>query len=105
MGTFFGLLLVWAILATMYFLPVWLVCFFVNRDLTFRASWKLSAAALMPGALLVALALLLYELGAFDLVQFCFAFGMHLIIGWVYLFLSPMFLNRAEPKEDKNPFA
>jgi hypothetical protein len=103
-GTFFGLLLIWAVLATIYFLPVWLICFFANRDLNFRASWRLAAAALMPGALLLSFALLLYDLGGFDLVQLCFAFGMHLVIGWIYLFVSPLFLNRSLPAEKKNPF-
>ncbi|MGA2248896.1 MAG: hypothetical protein ABSH48_28415 [Verrucomicrobiota bacterium] len=103
-GVFFGLLLVWAVLATLYFLPVWLVCLFSNRDLNFRASWKLAGAALMPGALLLALSLVLYELGGFDILQLCLAFGLHLIIGWIYLFLSPMFLNRVLPPEKQNPF-
>ncbi len=49
-GTFFGLLIVWAVLATIYCLPVWLLCFFANRDLNIFASWRLAAAALMPGA-------------------------------------------------------
>lgn len=103
-GTFFGLLLTWAVLATIYCLPVWLVCFFANRDLGLVASWKLAGAALMPGAVLMALSLMLYELGAFDLVQFSFAFGMHMVVGWIYLFVSPLFLNRALPAEKKNPF-
>jgi hypothetical protein len=103
-GTFFGLLLTWAALAVMYAAPVWLICFFANRDLTYRASCKLAGAALMPGAALVALSLVLYNLAVFDLVQLCFAFGMHLVIGWIYLFVSPMFLNRALPAEKKNPF-
>ena len=103
-GTFLGLLLIWAVLATIYFLPVWLICFFANRDLNLRASWKLAAAALMPGAALMSLALLLYEQGLFDLVQLGFAFAMHLVIGWIYLFVSPMFLNRVLPEEKKNPF-
>ena len=104
LGTFFGLLLVWALLATVYALPVWLICFFANRDLTLHASWKLAGAALMPGAGLMSLALVLYDLAVFDLVQLCFAFGMHLVIGWIYLFVSPMFLNRVLPAEKKNPF-
>jgi hypothetical protein len=103
-GTFFGLMLIWAVLATVYFVPVWLICLFTNRDLNFRASWKLSGAALLPGALLLALSLVLYDFGGFDIVQLCFAFGMHLVIGWIYLFVSPMFLKRALPAEKKNPF-
>lgn len=103
-GTFFGLLAAWAVLATVYCLPVWLICFFTNRDLSLPACWRLAGAALMPGALLVALALVLYDLRAFDFVQLCFAFGMHLIIGWIYLFVSPLFLNRARPSEKSNPF-
>ena len=97
-------MLVWAVLASICFLPVWLLCFFANRDLNFRASWKLAGAALMPGALLLSFALVLYELGVFDLVQLCFAFGMHLVIGWIYLFVSPLFLNRAFSAEKQNPF-
>jgi hypothetical protein len=103
-GVFFGLLVTWALLATFYFLPVWLVCLFSNRDLNFRASWKLAGAALMPGALLLSLSLVLYDLGGFDIVQLCLAFGLHLVIGWIYLFVSPMFLNRALPAGRKNPF-
>jgi len=103
-GTFFGLLAVWAVLATVYCFPVWLICFFSNRDLNLLASWRLAGAALLPGALLLSGALVLYELGGFDLVQLCFAFAMHLVIGWIYLFVSPLFLNRALPSESKNPF-
>jgi len=103
-GTFMGLMLVWVGLATVYCLPVWLLCFFANRDLNLFASWRLAAAALMPGATLLSLSLVLYECGGFDLVQFCFAFGMHLVIGWIYLFVSPLFLHRAQPADPRNPF-
>jgi hypothetical protein len=37
-------------------------------------------------------------------VQLCFAFGLHLVLGWIYLFVSPMFLHRVLPSERKNPF-
>ena len=103
-GTFVGLLVIWALLATVYCVPVWLISLFGNRDLSFRASWKLAGAALMPGALLLALALVLYDLGGFNILQLCLAFGMHLVIGWIYLFVSPLFLKRALPPEKKNPF-
>ncbi len=103
-GTFFGLLLTWWLLATIYFFPVWLVSYFTDRDLNFRASWKLAGAALLPGALIMSLGLGLYGLSAFDLVQLAFALTMHFIIGWIYLLISPMFLDRALPGEKKNPF-
>jgi hypothetical protein len=103
-GTFLALMMVWTVLATVYALPVWIICFLFNRDLNLGASWKLAGAALMPGALFMTLALALYELKAFDLVQFCSAIGMHLVIGWLYLFVSPMFLNRVVPVKKKNPF-
>lgn len=103
-GTFWCLLLVWTVLATVYFIPVWLVCLFTNRDLSLGASWRLAGAALMPGALLLSLSLVLYDLRWFDLVQLCFAFGLHLVVGWIYLFVSPVFLCRALPRGKKNPF-
>jgi hypothetical protein len=105
LAIFFGLLLSWFVLATVYFVPVWLVAFFANRDLSLLQSWRLAGAILMPGALLMALSLWLYGLGVFDLVRLCFAFGMHLIVGWVYLFVSPFFLRRGTAPEAKNPFA
>ena len=103
--TTLGLLASWWILATIYFLPAWLLGFFVNRDLNFRASWKLSGAALLPGALLMAAGILLYDFGAVDLVQFGFIFGAHFVLGWIYLFVSLLFvpgIPAALPKG--NPF-
>ena len=92
MAAAIGLLASWWLLATIYFLPVWILGFFVNRDLNFRASWKLSGAALMPGALLMAAGILLYDFGAVDLVQFGFIFGAHFVLGWIYLFVSLLFV-------------
>jgi hypothetical protein len=104
--TAIGLLTSWWILATIYFLPVCLLGFFVNRELDFRASWKLSGAALMPGALLMAAGVFLYDFGAVNLVQFGFIFGAHFVLGWIYLFVSLLFvpgIPAALPKG--NPFA
>jgi len=99
-----GLMLSWAILATVYFLPACLMCFFVNRDLNFRQSWRLAGAALMPGALLLTAAIAFYDLGALDLIQMSFAYGAHLVLGWIYLLVSPLFLPRTSPAEQRNPF-
>jgi hypothetical protein len=105
LAVFFGLLLSWFALATIYFLPIWLIAFFANRDLSLLQSWRVAGAALMPGALLMALSLWLYGLGAFDLIKLCFAFGMHFLVGWIYVFISPFFLRHAAAPEKANPFA
>ncbi|HEY1719013.1 MAG TPA: hypothetical protein VGH42_12070 [Verrucomicrobiae bacterium] len=100
-----GLLLSWCILATIYFLPVWILGFFANRDLNFRASWKLSGAALMPGALLMAAGILLYDFGFLNLVSFGFVFAAHFVLGWIYLFVSLLFLpSISKTPERRNPF-
>ncbi|MGD0744360.1 MAG: hypothetical protein ABSA45_04310 [Verrucomicrobiota bacterium] len=99
-----GLMLAWTVMATVYFLPVWLFCFFADRDLNFRQCWRLAGAALMPGALLLAATIAFYALGALDLIQMSFAFGAHLVLGWIYLFISPLFLTRTSPTEKRNPF-
>ena len=100
-----GLMLSWAVLATVYFLPACLICFFVNRDLDYGQSWQLAGAALMPGALLLTAAIVFYALGALDLIQMSFAFSAHLVLGWIYLLVSPLFLPRTSPTERRNPFA
>jgi hypothetical protein len=103
--TMIGLLLSWWILSTIYFLPVWILGFFTNRDLNFRASWKLSGTALMPGALLMSAGIFLYGFGLLDLVQLGFIFSAHFVLGWIYLFVSLLFLPRiSEAKPKANPF-
>jgi hypothetical protein len=101
-----GLMLLWAALATVYFLPAWLIGYFANRDLNFRGSWKLAGAALLPGALLLTMAIGLYDFGALNLIQFCFLFAMHPLPGWIYLLVSPLFLPRTKPAASPdNPFS
>ena len=103
--TAIGLLASWWILTTIYFLPAWLLGFFANRDLNFHQSWKLSGAALLPGALLMAAGILFYDFGAVDLVQFGFIFGAHFVLGWIYLFVSLLFVPGISTAQSKgNPF-
>lgn len=96
----------WSVLATVYALPLWLVCFFTNRDLTLAGCWRLASAALLPGAIVMAVTILLYYLGVLDLLVLGSVGIGHLVVGWIYLFLSPMFLPRlAETATATNPFA
>ncbi len=105
-ATIAGLLLVWAVLATVYSVPAWLLAFFADRDLPWRGSWRLAGAALLPGALLMTGAILLYGFGGLDLVQLAFTVGLHFLVGWAYLFASPFWLPRhpGAPGAAANPF-
>jgi hypothetical protein len=101
-----GLMLSWGLLATVYCLPVWLMGLYANRDLNLRGSWRLAGAALMPGALLMELAILFYGLRALDIVHLLAAFGAHFVVGWVYLAASPLHSRRHPAALGKgNPFA
>jgi hypothetical protein len=102
-----GLLASWALLATVYCLPTGLVAFYSNRDLDWRASWKLAGAAMLPGALLVVAAILLYGGGILDLVQFVAVGGAHVVVGWLYCLAGLWFVPKlpAGFAGKGNPFA
>jgi hypothetical protein len=104
-ATFVYLLLTWWILAALYSLPVWLIGFFTNRDLDLRMSWKLSGAALLPGALLMILGIFLYGCGLLHVISFLFIFGAHFVLGWLYLFFAlPFFSRSCTTTAAGNPF-
>jgi hypothetical protein len=101
-----GLILAWWLLATVYALPVWLIGFFGNRQLSLAGSWRLAGAALMPGALLLSVALFFYGLGTLDLIRLMAAAVVHLVLGWVYLSLGALAQPRIREAQDEraNPF-
>jgi hypothetical protein len=101
-----GLMSIWAVLATLYCLPVWLIGFFANRECSLSGSWRLAGAALMPGALLMGTAICMYGLNILDPLRLAMIGGVHLVMGWVYLFLSPLCLPRyIAVAPEGNPFA
>lgn len=100
-----ALLATWYVLATIYFLPVRLHGFLANRDLDLRSSWKLSAAALLPGALLMIIGILLYDFGFLNPVSLLFVLGAHFVLHWLYLFFGLFFLPRtSSTTPGGNPF-
>ncbi|HTV61209.1 MAG TPA: hypothetical protein VMH30_01430 [Verrucomicrobiae bacterium] len=102
---FVVLLLIWVVLATAYFPPVWVAVFFANRDLNLCGCWKLSAAALLPGALLMIAGIWLYNFGLLRLVSLTFIIAGHFVLGWIYIAAALIFLppvSRSTPKG--NPF-
>jgi hypothetical protein len=96
----------WGLLATIYFLPVKVLGFFTNRDLNLCQSWRLAGAALMPGAVLTAVSVLLYNFGLLNFVSLGFIFAANIVLGWIYLFLSLLFVPRlSTAPSGRNPFA
>ena len=105
-GVVIWLFLSWFALATAYCPLVRIFAFFKDRQLTLSGSWKLSAAALLPAALMAGGSILLYGLGIIDLLRFLLLFSSHIIVGWVYVTISLLRLPRASDARPitRNPF-
>lgn len=84
----------WLVLATIYCPVARIYAFYKDRQMTLVGSWKLAAAALLPGALLIAAGIVLYGLGVIDLDRFILLWTLHWVVGWVYLFVAPLRLPR-----------
>ena len=106
-GTLVALLGSWTLLASLYCLPAWLMGLFMNRELTFRGSWLVAGAALIPGALMMAAAITYYGMGKLDLVRLSVAWIFHLALGWVYLVWSITTMPKisSETSLKQKPFA
>ncbi|MEN9576304.1 MAG: hypothetical protein RL514_4159 [Verrucomicrobiota bacterium] len=94
LGTLLFLFASWWLLATLYALPVRVLAWFANREASLGKSWRLAAAALLPGAVWMGAALLLYAVEQLSLIGLGVAFGLHFIIPWVYLVGAPFSLPR-----------
>jgi hypothetical protein len=106
-SVFFLLFVSWTFLATLYCMVVRLLGFFKDRDLNWRSSWLLASATLMPGALLLVVGAVCYGLRFVDLIRLLLLFPLHLVVGWVYLAVSPLFVSRLRSVSPpgSNPFA
>jgi hypothetical protein len=97
----------WALLATIYTLPAWLVGFYANRDLDPWKTWKLCGAALMPGVVLLIIGILLYGTGALDVVQLMAVAAAHVVVGLICAIVAAASAPRlgSSVSIGKNPFA
>jgi hypothetical protein len=105
-ATLVSLLLIWVLLATVYFIPARLAAIYTARKLTVAGSWRLAGAALMPGSLLLSAAIVLYGTTVLDGLGLAIMAVLHVLAGWIYLFLSPLFLPKKPyvPRRPYNPF-
>jgi hypothetical protein len=98
-------LVLWNVLAVLYAPPLWLLAFFVNRDLKWRECWRVAGAAVLPGALLMTGGILMYGLGIVDLIGLAFVAAGHVVLVWIYLFIAPLFLPQTGANKSMNPFS
>lgn len=101
------LMISWTFLAIVYCTPLRLISFLENRDLNWGQSWRLAGAANMPGALFLTAGIMAYTLGWMDLIRLGAVFGLHFLVAWIYLFVSPVFCpkNASVKKVRGNPFS
>jgi hypothetical protein len=105
LATVASLLVMWWSAALVYLPLVKSIAFFKDRAVTWRGAWRLSAAALLPGALIVTAGIILYGFGAVDLFRLGLLYILHIIAGLVFVVTSPSFLPAiAGAKGGKNPF-
>jgi hypothetical protein len=104
-GTGLFWLLLWWLLASVFWLPVWVLGALARRDLPPAAAWKLAAAAQLPGLVVFAAALASYRFGWINLLRLGYGFGLSLAVAWAYWTVTPFLVPKAprKPKVD-NPF-
>ncbi|MBI5800341.1 MAG: hypothetical protein HZA92_06375 [Verrucomicrobia bacterium] len=97
----------WLALAVLYALPVRVLAWLAGRVASLGKSWRVAAAALLPGAAWVGGAVLLHALEQLSLVGLGVAFGLHFVVGWFYVLGAPFCLPRKEADAlvaGSNPF-
>jgi hypothetical protein len=94
------------VLAAIYSAPAKFAAWFADRDLSWTGAGRLCFAAMMPGALVMTFAVVLYGSQAIDLVKLSFFWLAHLVVGWVYVAGGVWARPRLFPRLiEKNPFA
>jgi hypothetical protein len=104
-GTCVGLMITWWTLSLIYLVPAWLLARCCDRDLKFFRTWKLCAAALLPGALCMIVGLILYSLGAIGLIEVLAIQVVHWVVGIVFCWGGVMRRPLASQEASmENPF-
>ncbi len=99
-----ALYVMWWSVALIYVPVVKFIAFFTDRRVTWRGAWRLSAAALLPGAVIAALALVLYGFGGVDLFRMGLLYLLHVGCGLAFIGTSPFFLPKDLVSKPGNPF-
>jgi hypothetical protein len=104
-GTSCLLIVIWHLYAFPAAFLLRFLAFFGDRRLAKSGAWKLSCACLLPGSFLLSIGILLYAAHWLDLLRFLIWMGVHLIVGWIYFFVTPFWLPPVKGITGENPFA
>lgn len=74
----------WWMLAALYAWPLGVLAFYADRRLTLSGAWKLAAAALLPGAVLMDAAILAYAFRYLVFFQLLSIGVIHFAVGWAF---------------------
>jgi hypothetical protein len=99
-----GLLLLWTLLAAVMMTPLRLYSAMARRDVSLGGCWRLGAVALMPGALVMGLGIILYSLQRIALPELLLINALHLVVGLVYLAVAPLRLPPRPKAVSTSPF-
>ena len=93
-------------MAVVYCLATWFLSYYSDRGLSLKQCWMVAFASLLPGALIMGGAIVLYGFGSIDLVRLSVVGILHLVVPWVLIPLCiralPAVDSRSEGKQ--NPF-
>jgi hypothetical protein len=102
-GTVLGLFASWIALGIVYAVPARLIALILKRSLSLWGAWKLSVAALLPGAILLTAAIGVYGLGQIRIAELVVTWAIHFAVGWIFIVGATIRLPRVQ-KVVKNPF-
>lgn len=105
-GSTLGLMGIWSVLALAYVPLARVLAWLRGAPLGVGAAWRLCAAALMPGALMMTAAIALYGWGLMDVLRLGLVAVFHVMVAWVYVPLAVGCLPRAQQTVPggNNPF-
>jgi hypothetical protein len=95
------LFLSWISLAIPYAIIARIIAFISKKRVSLWGSWKMSVAALMPGAILFSVGIFLYGWSQIRLADLLGVWIAHFIVGWIFLAGALYCLPRLD---SENPF-
>lgn len=100
-----GLCVSWLGLGFVYAVPVRLILSWLGRSERFGDAWRLSMAALFPSALFMVAALWSYAFAQTNALLLTVFWGLHWLVGWVYLAGALLRWPKRKPKPVQQPLA